>query len=69
MEQINQAVGEKNKFDKSGWGGGGSVHIFTRKGFWKYIGCILSTVIFAVKGHQIWVKTEAYVSKKRLTPL
>ena len=42
---------------------------FIRNKFWKYIGFILLTVKYGIKGNHIWRKTETYVSNKGQTPL
>ena len=68
MSKINRAVGENNRIDTS-LGRKRPVHTFTKNEFWKFIVYILSTFNFRVKGHQIWVKPESYVSNKGITPL
>ena len=45
---MNEAVGVNNCFTMDG-GGKQLVHLFERKEFWKYIGWILSVVIYGKK--------------------
>ena len=65
---MNQAVGEKNRLDKSG-GRKRPVLLFTRNGFCKCLGCIILAVTYGIKRHQLGVKPKTYVSKKWETPL
>ena len=67
-EKINEAVGENNLLDKSK-GRGEIVFHFTNNYLCAFIGCILSTVTYGIKGHQIWLKTETSVSNKNRTPI
>ena len=68
MEKMNQAVGEKNNINTS-VGRKRPARNFTRNEFWKCIRYILPEVTFGVKGHHIWGKPEASISKKGLIPL
>ena len=53
MEKMNEAVGMKNRFTMNG-GRKRLISPFKRQGFWKFIGCILSTVTYGNKGQNIW---------------
>ena len=52
MVKINEAVGEKNRLDKS-WGKKLLVQNVTKNEFWKCIGCIILTVTYESKGQRI----------------
>ena len=60
MEKMNESVGDKNRLDNSG-GRKQLVCHFTNNKFWKFIGCILSSVTYGMKGHNIWRKNQTYV--------
>ena len=51
MSKMNETVGEKNHFDKSG-GRKWLVRHFTKNEFWKCIACILSAVKYGMKGQK-----------------
>ena len=48
MEEMNEAVGTKNRL-KMGGGGKQNVCPFIRQEFWKYIGCVLSAFNYGRK--------------------
>ena len=53
MGKNNEAVGMNNRLTMSG-GENWLVCTFRRQEFWKCIGCILLTVNYGNKGHNIW---------------
>ena len=63
MAKTNLAVGENNCLDNYG-GKKWLVCSFRSHELWKYIGCIISTVNYGNKGHNIWGETQIYVDKK-----
>ena len=68
MEKMNEAVGDKNRLDKS-VGKKQLVHPFRRKELWKCIGCIILTFTYGNKGQNMWRETPIYFGKKAQTKL
>ena len=66
---MNLAVAENNRQDIHG-GNNQLVRHFTRKYFWKFIGCILSAVTYGNKGNNIWSKLKSLlVSRQKLNSI
>ena len=59
---MNEAVCMNNCVTLNG-GGKRKVKNFTRQEFWKYIGCILSSVTYGKKGRKLWSEVSKGVGK------
>ena len=57
LGMINESVGERNNFENEA-GKKQVVRRFSKKEFWKYIGCILLSVAYDNKGCMIYGKTR-----------
>ena len=67
MEKMNEAVCMKNCVTLNG-GGKRQVKKFKRQEFWKYIGCILSSVTYGKKVRKIWSGVpKGFVQYENLT--
>ena len=67
MEKMKKAVCTKNCVSLNG-GGKRQVKKFTRKEFWKCIGCILLAVAYGKKGRKLWSElTKGFGKYENLT--
>ena len=68
IENTIEAVGMNNSVTV----GGGGKHIvlpFRRQEFWKFIGCVLSSVTYGKKIHKLWSELPKYSDKIAPTKL